>query len=268
MRKEAFGPRLRIHLLLRALLFMFGCALLLVFAGPLAKYFSSWRPNLTVAALASFGSLLLTMIFVRWDGIGLTDVGAAFNWWSLPRFAFGFLAGSALVAAVAGISFAAGHVQWHRVQGSKPWVVFVSLLIYVALSCREELSFRGYPLRRLETVLGVWGSQILVALIFALEHVVGGWSWKSALLGAGVGSLLFGMAAISTRGLAVPIGIHAAWNFGDWILGGKDADGFWRVVAENGLEQRAAFERTVAYITVMAAGTFCFWMWHRRRNTN
>src|SRR5450432_2603973 len=126
MRKEAFGPRLRIHLLLRALLFMFGCAVLLVFAGPLAKYFSSWRPNLTVAALASLGSLLLTMIFVRWDGIGLTDVGAAFNWRSVPRFAFGFLAGSALVAAVAGISFAAGHVQWHRVQGSKPWVVFVS----------------------------------------------------------------------------------------------------------------------------------------------
>jgi uncharacterized protein len=260
--------RTRVRLLVRSLLFMFGCAVVLAFAGVLAKYSPVWRSNLTVAAVSSAGALFLTMIFARWDGIGLTDVGAAFNWRSLPRFAFGWAVGSALVAAVAGISLAAGHVQWQRIQGSQPWVVLVTLLTYVALSCREELSFRGYPLRRLETVFGVCGSQIFVALIFALEHVVGGWGWRPALLGAGVGSLLFGMAAISTRGLAVPIGIHGAWNFGDWIMGGKDPGGLWRVVAESGFEQQAAFVRTAGYVAVMAAGTFCFWMWHRRRNAN
>lgn len=256
----------RARLLIRSLLFIFGCAVVLAFAGPLAKYSPTLRSNLTIAAVSSAGALLLTIIFTRWDGIALTDVGAAFRWRSVPRFAFGWAVGSVLVAVVGGISVAAGHVQWQRVGGSQPWVVLVTLLTYVALSCREELSFRGYPLRRLETVFGVWGSQILVALIFALEHVAGGWSWRTALLGAGVGSLLFGMAAISTRGLAVPIGIHGAWNFGDWLLGGKDSGGLWRLVAESGFEQRAVFVRTACYIAVMAAGTFCFWLWHRRRS--
>lgn len=266
--KAGESTRTRVRLMVRSLLFMFGCAVVLVFAGPVAKYSPAWRLNLTVGTVSSAGALFLTMIFVRWDGIRLADVGAAFNWRSLPRFAFGWVVGSVLVAAVAGISLAAGHVKWEHIQGSKPSVVWVTLLTYVALSCREELSFHGYPLRRLETVFGVWTSQILVALVFALEHVIGGWGWRPALFGAGIGSLLFGMAAISTRGLAVPIGIHGAWNFGDWMVGGKESGGLWRVVVDSGFEQRAALVRTAGYVAVMAAGTFCFWMWHRRRNTN
>lgn len=175
MHNEALGEsrRTRVRLFVRSLLFMFACAVVLAFAGPLAKYSPAWRSNLTVAAISSAGALLLTMIFTRWDGIRLTDVGAAFNWRSLPRFAFGWVVGSVLAAAVDGISFAAGHVQWQRIQGPQPGVVLVTVLTYVTLSCREELSFRGYPLRRLETVFGVWSSQILVALVFALEHVGG-----------------------------------------------------------------------------------------------
>lgn len=56
----------------------------------------------------------------------------------------------------------------------------------------------------------------------------------NALFGAFVGSILFGMAALTTRGLAVPIGVHAAWNFGEWIVGEKEIPGLWKPVIPGG----------------------------------
>lgn len=139
----------------------------------------------------------------------------------------------------------------------------ITLLTDIALSCREELGFRGYPLRRLERSFGLWEAQIIVALVFALEHMAGGWPWERALLGAGVGSLLFGMAAIATEGLALPIGLHAAWNFGDWMLGGKGSAGLWKPVVEEGRQGRAQLVGT-AYLVAIGSATFAFWIWNRR----
>jgi membrane protease YdiL (CAAX protease family) len=76
---------------------------------------------------------------------------------------------------------------------------------------------------------------------------------------------MFGMAAIATRGLAVPIGLHAAWNFGDWILGGKGSPGLWQVVVEEGHQQRAQLIGTIGYLTVMTVATFTLWIWYRSK---
>jgi len=132
------------------------------------------------------------------------------------------------------------------------------------LSCREELAFHGYPLRRLKISFGFWGSQLIVILIFAVEHMAGGWSWTQALFGAGVGCLLFGMAAIATGGLAVPIGLHAAWNFGDWLRGNKQSNGLWKSVVEQPVQERAQMEGMMLYVIVMVLATSAFWWWHHR----
>jgi hypothetical protein len=126
-----------------------------------------------------------------------------------------------------------------------------------------RVGIRGYALLRLKRFFGVWGAQIIVALAFAAEHMAGGLPLSRALLGAGVGWLMFGMAAITTRGLAVPICLHAAWNFGDWILGGKGWPGFWQVVVEEGQQRRAQFVGTVGYLAVMSLATIAFWIWYR-----
>jgi membrane protease YdiL (CAAX protease family) len=136
------------------------------------------------------------------------------------------------------------------------------MVAYVALSTREELAFHGYPLRRLKSFFGLWGAQFIVAFIFALEHVAGGSTLWLALLGAGVGSLLFGMAAIATRGIALPIGLHAAWNIGDWMRGGKDWAGIWKPVLEEGFKDRAAFVGITSYVLVTCLATLTFWWWY------
>jgi membrane protease YdiL (CAAX protease family) len=107
-------------------------------------------------------------------------------------------------------------------------------------------------------------SQLTIAVVFAAEHVGGGWTLSQALFGAGVGSLLFGMAAITTRGLAVPIGLHAAWNFGDWIHGGKNAGGVWHPVGMDAHPDLANRAATIGYVGVMLSATLAFWWLHRR----
>jgi membrane protease YdiL (CAAX protease family) len=252
-------------LLGRVLLFFLSSAFVLAATAPVTRKIPGPWGNLVLGLVAAFAAFALTVLFVRWEGLPLERVGAALKRDSLLRFAWGFLAGLVLVALYASILAAAGHVRWVREPLTGFDVIVTTLLTHIALSCREELGFRGYPLQRLKDFLGVWGAQIIVALAFGAEHMAGGWPVSRALLGASVGSLLFGMAAIATRGLALPIGLHAAWNFGDWILGGKGPGGVWSVVVDEGQQRSAQITGTIAYLAVMGSATFVFWIWYRSK---
>jgi hypothetical protein len=141
------------------------------------------------------------------------------------------------------------------------------LVAYLLLACREELAFRGYPLRRLDRSFGPWSAQLIVALVFALEHRAGGYSWTNALFGTFVGSLLFGMAALATRGLALPIGLHAAWNFGQWIIGEKESSGLWKPIIPGGPSASTDHVVLIAYVAVFGLATLAFW-WFRKARTS
>jgi uncharacterized protein len=254
---------LRWRVLGRVVLFFLACATVLAMTVPLTSKIPGLWPNFVLGAIASLGALTLTALFVRWDGLRMGDVGAAPVRGSLPRFALGFLIGLLLVALCGSISAVASHVQFVRAPAVGFAETSITLITFIALSCREELSFHGYPLRCLERSFGLWSAQIIVAVVFAAEHMAGGWPWTRALLGACVGSLAFGMAAIATRGLALPIGLHAAWNFGDWMLGGKGLSGIWTAVVEEGQQGRAQLVRTIGYLAVMGSATIAFWIWYR-----
>lgn len=233
----------RCHALLRVSLFLIACAVLLASTAPIARQFPLLPPGVTIGALSSVGTFALTTLFTRWEGFRLADVGVAIRETSPLRFAVGFLLGLLLVALHMSVEALFGDVRWVRSEGVGLPNIATSLIIYLLLSCREELAFHGYPLRRLTPVFGLAISQLAVALVFSLEHIAGGSTWVQAFFGAGIGSLLFGMAALATRGLALPIGLHAAWNFGDWLHGGKDASGPWHPVGVGAFQHRAESRR-------------------------
>jgi len=239
-------------LLARVALFIISCAILVAVAAPLGTKLPGHWPEVVIGTTAALGALALTALFVRWEKLRMDDVGAAPDARTPLRFAIGFAGGSLLVAAWALISVAAGQLRWIRAPGMGLGSGVITLIGYVALSCREELAFHGYPLRRLQARFGVWPAQLTVAVAFAIEHRVAGWLWTDALLGAGVGSLLFGMAAIASRGLALPIGLHAAWNFGQWALGLK------------GAPVRNHLVVTMIYVVVFGTATIATALWHRR----
>jgi membrane protease YdiL (CAAX protease family) len=250
--------------LVRVALFMVACAVVLAAVSPIAAKMPGKWPELLIGLLASLGAFALTLLFVRWERLSLDDVGAAIDARSVTRLAFGFLIGLLLVALWAAILAASGSMRWARTSGCGIPSTAMALAAYLALACREELAFRGYPLRRLDQRFGFVFAQLFVALVFAAEHKLGGWPWNRALAGAGVGALLFGMAAIATRGLAVPIGLHAAWNFGQWALGLSGSPAFWNPVAGQGREARAPFAESATYIAVFGSATLAFWLWRRR----
>jgi uncharacterized protein len=218
----------------RVALFMMSCAVVLATVGPLMPGVTGQWSQAAVGVASALGAFLLTALFSRWDQIKLKDVGAAIERRSVFRSGIGFLIGLILVGVHSSIVGFAGHCRLVRTTEVDLGSTGVSLFTYIILSCREELAFHGYPLRRLDSFVGLYIAQIVVAIMFALEHVIGGVGWTNAFLGAAVGSLLFGMASLATRGLAVPIGLHAAWNFGSWALGGKETPGLWYVLVEQG----------------------------------
>lgn len=250
-------------MLARSALFMLGCAVVLATAAPLAKPPSALSPEIVVGSVASVGAFVLTVLFVGWDRTRLEDVGAAPDRRTPLRLGLGFLTGLFLVALSTALTATVVPTRWTLTSAVGFGASLLQLLGFLALSCREELAFHGYPLRRVSKVVGLLSGQIIIALAFGLEHRIGGWTWTQALLGASVGSLAFGMAAIATRGLAVPIGLHAAWNFGQWVLGQKAEVGVWQQVTEDSDRSRAAVAGSIGYIAVMSLATIAFWLWYR-----
>lgn len=190
--------------MVRPLLFVASCAVAFAVAAAVPP-----RLPLTIAALSMATSLLLTWIFVHWEGIKPADAGVQLTRWSVPRLGAGIVAGLVLVTLWAA---SAGVLRAPR-QASIGWAMTLILL-----AAREELSFHGYPLMRLRDRHGYWPAQIAIAILFGLEHKIAGWTWAAAFAGAVFGSLLFGAVALATRGLAVPIGMHAAFNFGQSLF--------------------------------------------------
>ena len=260
----AFSKRPRWRTAARVALFMFLCALILAIAAPYVPRLFHSGGDLAIGLVAAIGTFAITAVFVRWEGLSLADVGAASGWRSPLKAATGFAIGLALVFVWAVLSISVSHVRWVRSSPAGAGSTVTALVTYLILAAREELAFRGYPLRRLDSEFGLWPALLALAAVFVLEHRLGGYPWSDAIFGSGMGALLFGMAAIATGGLALPIGLHAAWNFGQWLIGMKGAAGFWRPVVVSANAEQVHFAETTIYVLLMSAATLAFWMRYRR----
>jgi hypothetical protein len=207
----------------------------------------------------------LTLLFVKWEGRKPFEFGFEITRTTWLRFGAGGVFGLLLIAAQTAIMKFAGGMHW--VAASPAPATLLPILGYLLLATREELAFRGYSLRVLAFEVSPWTAQIVVASMFIIEHKLGGATWENAVLGAGIGSLVFGMAALATRGLAMPIGIHAAWNIGDWVRGGKGNGGLWHAVVEPGSAAYADKVAIGSYVAVMVCALAGLW-WMQRRSSN
>ena len=57
--------------------------------------------------------------------------------------------------------------------------------------------------------------------------------------------------ALKTKGLALPLGLHVAFNFGNWALGFKGKPGIWQVIVENGYDAQVNNIGLAAYVFAM-----------------
>jgi membrane protease YdiL (CAAX protease family) len=256
----------RAKAILHSFLFLTACPLLLIVTTSFVKT-TSFTNIIEAGAITCVLTYGLTLLFLRWDGWSLRDAGLGLTARSAPRVLFGFGIGLALVVLQECLLYAGGHIHWTYVGPSSPtsWVL-LGFTAYFTLALREEIAFRAYPLRRLEDDLGLWASLLSVGLIFALEHLAGGLSWSRSLLGPFAGAILFGMAALATRGIAVPLGIHFAFNLGQWVMGQKEITGFWHASIDPTFQKQAETLGYAGYLLGTFAAALCFWLWYRRRS--
>jgi membrane protease YdiL (CAAX protease family) len=199
-------------------------------AVPLAKSLPKPWSEIVPIAMAALVTSGLTIIFVRWEKLKPKDVGILPDKNSFSMAFIGFVVGLLMPCLQVALVMLTGHVKLIIVQDITLRAVLLTLLLHLLLSWREEFAFRAYPLRSLNYSYGPWAALSIIAVMFGTEHVIAGSSLMDGFLGASVGSILYGIAALKTKGVAFPIGIHAAWNFGQWILGFKGEPGIWKVV--------------------------------------
>lgn len=87
-------------------------------------------------------------------------------------------------------------------------------LVFLFVGLFEEFFFRGYALFTLTTGMTFWPSAILMSALFGwIHHSNPAESWIGAIEAGGTG-LLFCFMLRRTGDLWMPIGFHAAWDWG------------------------------------------------------
>ncbi len=247
--------------LIRVVLFCLLCAIALAtFSGLTNDFLTEWKQHLLliITIAITYG---LTILFVKWESLQLKDVGVVANNKTFTKAVIGFGIGIIMTMLQPAFVLLFGHYKIALTSSISSYTIIFYLTLYILVAIREELAFRGYPLFSLNHRFGLWTAQIIIVIIFSLEHVAGGMTWFQAFLGAGTGALLFGFAALKTNGIALPVGLHAAWNFGQWCFGFKKETGLLQGIAEKGFENVVERNAWISYLIIMAIAIVVFYFY-------
>ena len=94
--------------------------------------------------------------------------------------------------------------------------ILTGVTIFAGVALAEEFLFRGFIFQRFIQSLGQWPAQLILAGMFLLTHLnnpgMTGVSKTLASINIFVASILFGLAFIKTKSLAMPLGLHFMAN--------------------------------------------------------
>ncbi|MFL5616824.1 MAG: type II CAAX prenyl endopeptidase Rce1 family protein [Gemmatimonadaceae bacterium] len=158
-------------------------------------------------------ALGLTLLFLWWDKRSPEVLGLDPRPRRLGELALGFLAGALIVGVIAAVMYVALPFPWQRNAAFQLRLAAWSLVYLLVANGVEELVFRGYAFERMIAAIGHWPAQIVTAMIFAVYHVLHGWTWGTALVGTTLGSILFGLVFVRWRSVPAALGVHAAGNW-------------------------------------------------------
>jgi membrane protease YdiL (CAAX protease family) len=198
--------------------------------------------------LAGIHSLILLLLVIlafvvlaRWiDRRSWRDYGFHFNaaWWR--DLGFGLLLGIFLMGIVFGIEYFLGWESLHGlIENGQPNLSFWQLLVdgliaYILVGVEEEWFFRGFLIKNLAEGLhrphispktAVWISYLLLSLLFGFAHANNANATLISSLNLSLIGLLLGLGFILTGELAIPIGLHIAWNFTQGYIFGFPVSG-------------------------------------------
>lgn len=209
----------------KPILFMLVFTGLLFLCGNARSLFPSAYSFFAYGILGSLAGLVTARIFQRNRQPSFASMGLGWEKKTLFRFVLGLLTGLVIFVLILFVllQFSELTIQYHP-QSSTTDYLFLYLPI-LPLALMEEIGFRSYPQQKLYQAYGPWISQLVIAVAFGAYHLLNGWSLLSSFAGPFVWAFVFGLAAIWSRGIAVPTGIHFALNVLQSITGMKGSKG-------------------------------------------
>lgn len=145
----------------------------------------------------------------------LAELLGKFNVGWFKELCLGGLIGSVLMLVPALIMRIFGWVYWQWNFTDLSTLMEIALL-FAGVAVAEEMLFRGFIFQRLIAGLGQWPAQLLLAGLFLLTHLDNpGMTGDVKILAAiniFLASIMFGLAYIRTKSLAMPIGLHFTAN--------------------------------------------------------
>lgn len=172
--------------------------------------------------------VLASVICQLWRGEPLSDMFGTFNFRWLTTLGAGLLTGAALMLTASFFLWIAGSVTWQN-NKIELWPLLSVSITFAAVAVAEEVLFRGFIFQRLMASLGTWPAQIIIAAYFLLIHMnnpgMTGIVKVLASINIFLASIMFGLAYIRTKSLAMPIGIHFTANLVQGVVLGFGVSG-------------------------------------------
>jgi len=199
-----------------------------VFTGLLVifSFAKGFIPNeferLAHGVIGTLAAFFATVLFLRIDRNRFSSIGLTFERNTVVKFLVGVITGVVIMGllAMSVIYFTNVEIKVNQESNLLHFLLVTAPLLPLAFM--EELGFRAYPLQILKDRIGIRLSIIITSILFGLYHIVNGWSIASSFYGPAVWGLIFGLAAIYSKGIAMPTGIHYAANLTTSAFGAKN----------------------------------------------
>ena len=169
-------------------------------------------------------AFIIVNILAKTEGVKGIDIGLSWQRGTLLRFMAGMLIGLVIASLIIFILVAFTDYSLVFDPSINSNKALLALLGFIPLALMEEIIFRGYPFMKLKKMFGIRITQVVMAILFAYYHDRTGATLHQQLMGPGIWAFIYGIAAVWSKGIALPTGIHAAVNMVLAIVGTKHAD--------------------------------------------
>jgi len=248
-----------------------------VFTGLLVifSFAKGFIPNeferLAHGVIGTLAAFFATVLFLRIDRNRFSSIGLTFERNTVVKFLVGVITGVVIMGllAMSVIYFTNVEIKVNQESNLLHFLLVTAPLLPLAFM--EELGFRAYPLQILKDRIGIRLSIIITSILFGLYHIVNGWSIASSFYGPAVWGLIFGLAAIYSKGIAMPTGIHYAANLTTSAFGAKNTTAsIWTVTQP---DQAIVKHEGIDWSTILPSlvllifAAICIELYMRRKTT-
>lgn len=199
----------------------------------------------------------------------ITEITGKLNLIWIRQFLTGLAIGAILMILPALALNVFGFTYW-KVSDLSFSTLLNGITIFAGVALAEEFLFRGFIFQRLIQSIGPWPAQLILAAMFLLTHLnnpgMTGLTKILASINIFFASILFGLAFLKTKSLAMPLGLHFMTNLmqgtvlGFGVSGEKDKSLFtsisdqvpaWLTGGSFGLEASIPGLLTILLFTVI-----------------